>query len=139
MKGPTVVIARIAAALATAAAVPSMAQTQGEIEARYTPAFARCMDRSGGVTIAMRDCSATELAIQDAQLNTTYRKLMRRLDPVQRERLRAGERQWIVSRESECSERANLDGGGTIALLIRDSCWLGETISRTIWLERYRP
>lgn len=121
------------------AATPGTAQTDAEVEARYTRAFARCMDQSGGVTINMRDCSAAEMAIQDERLNRTYRTLMRRLNSTQRAALRASERQWIASRERECDEHANFDGGGTIALLILDSCWLSETIGRTIWLERYRP
>jgi uncharacterized protein YecT (DUF1311 family) len=121
------------------AAMPSMAQTSAEIEARHTPAYARCMDNSGGVTIAMRDCAAAEIDIQDARLNATYRSVMRRLTAVQRDRLRRLERQWIVSREADCREAANFDGGGTLALIVGDGCWLSSTIGRTIWLERYRP
>jgi uncharacterized protein YecT (DUF1311 family) len=55
------------------------AQTQTQIEKRYSRDYAQCMDASGGVTADMMDCLGTEIDRQDARLNQAYVMVMRPL------------------------------------------------------------
>jgi uncharacterized protein YecT (DUF1311 family) len=132
-------------ALVALGALPVSAQraaTEAEIAARYTPGLERCLNSGAalqGVTPAMRKCNADELAIQDARLNAAYRAAMLRLAPNRRDTLRASERAWVIARDRNCqAEAAREGGGGTMTPVVLGGCLLHETISRTIWLERYR-
>jgi uncharacterized protein YecT (DUF1311 family) len=62
---------------------------------------------------------------------------MARLNQRGRNRLRTLQRAWIVARDKQCLEHPDLEGG-TLDLIIIDSCFLNATIARTIWLDRYR-
>jgi len=91
--------------------------------------YQACMDRSGGVTSEMRDCSAAEYERQDRALNTVYRDLMARLPDTLKTELRDAQRAWISFRGAECDYRS-LAQDGTLGLLVRDSCWLDMTSER---------
>ena len=124
---------------------PSIAQptaTDAEIQARYTPGLDRCLNTGEalhGVTPAMRQCNAAELAIQDARLNATYRMTMQRLSPPRKTALRALQRAWISTRDRNCRAEAEREGGGgTMTPVMLGGCLIYETVARTIWLERYR-
>jgi uncharacterized protein YecT (DUF1311 family) len=92
-------------------------------------AYAACLDRASGVTSEMRDCSAAEYERQDQALNATYRDLMARLPAELKTELRDAQRAWIGFRDAECDYRS-LAQGGTLGLLVRDSCWLDLTTAR---------
>ena len=102
------------------------------------------MDKSGGVTINMRNCSAAEHERLDALLNSTYQSALTRLpSDAAREQLRAQQRHWLKTRYDHCDERLEEAGeggphSGTMALLILDACGLSEMDRRIAWLERYR-
>ena len=126
-----------AAMLAAGSAISSYAAfkpSDRQVEAFQSPAFKRCVDRSGGVTSNMRDCSEAEGKRVDGLLNTEYRLALRRLSRPQQVKLRALERTWIKNRYAHCSEAAKSHEGGTIWLLIMDDCGLTEDIRRTLWL-----
>jgi uncharacterized protein YecT (DUF1311 family) len=95
----------------------------------YSAAFSACMDQAAGVTGDMRDCSADEYARLDVTLNATYRELMGLLEDDLKTELREAQRAWIAFRDAECDYRS-LAQGGTLGLLIRDSCWLDLTSQR---------
>jgi uncharacterized protein YecT (DUF1311 family) len=125
------------AAVGLAAAIPNYAAfrfSDKTIDAFQSGAFKRCMDRSGGVTSNMRDCSEVEGKRIDALLNQEYRGAMARLMPAKRIVLRNQQRQWLKTRDQECLRKAKPDEGGTIWLLIMDDCGLSEDIRRTLWL-----
>lgn len=92
-----------------------------------------CLDESGGVTAAMRDCSAAEAVRLDAELNREYRAAISRLNAPERARLRQLQREWLRTRWVAC-DRSSRDVGGTLALLIADGCGLEEVARRTLWL-----
>jgi uncharacterized protein YecT (DUF1311 family) len=137
-------LSRFAAAALLACAAAAFAVPPYErfavADADATPSreYARCMDRSGGVTVAMRDCAGSEHERLDRRLNAAYRAAMARLpDGAARTRLRNLERRWLAVRWSRCRRDADAEGGGTLALLILDSCTLDEMVRRVVWLERY--
>jgi uncharacterized protein YecT (DUF1311 family) len=123
---------------------PSFKLSTAESEQRESKVYARCLDRSGGVTIHMRNCSAAEAERLDALLNSTYRRALARLPTeAAREELRAQQRQWLKTRYDHCDKELEEAGeggpnSGTMALLILDGCGLSEDDRRIAWLERYR-
>lgn len=117
---------------------PAYAQTQAQIERRYTPEYNQCMDASEGVTAAMMDCIGAEIDRQDARLNQAYVMVMRPLPRAKKDRLRGLQRTWIRQRDAKCSRVAADDGGGSLAGVTYAGCILDETIRRTIYLETYQ-
>lgn len=119
----------------------AVAETQPEVEARYSPAFNQCMqtgDAAQGVTLGMMNCLGTEIDVQDARLNQAYKMVMARQSAAGKSRLRSSERAWIKQRNMTCKTQSDRDGGGTLSAITYNSCILDETIKRTIWLERYK-
>lgn len=119
---------------------PAGAETQAEVERRYSAEYNRCLasgDAARGVTVAMMDCNGAEIELQDAQLNQAYRMVMQRLSPPGKAQLRVSERAWIVQRDRRCRRSARTDQGGTIAGLTYGGCILDATMRRTMWLEHY--
>jgi len=101
----------------------------------------RCMssgDAARGVTTGIVDCDREELDRQDHRLNAAYRKLMAGLAPARRVRLRNAERAWIRERDRRCEKAAEPEAGGTLALILRSSCFASETKERADYLEAYR-
>jgi uncharacterized protein YecT (DUF1311 family) len=145
------VLTTFAAAFLTASACVGLAQERidrsgfarflvdpGQIEARYSRTHRDCMRRSGGITVAMRDCASAEHGRLDAILNRTYRSVLARLpDDARRATLREYQREWIDFRDRRCRDVMAEGGGGTASLIIGDSCHLNQTIRRTMWLETY--
>jgi uncharacterized protein YecT (DUF1311 family) len=120
-------------------AAAAFAQSNAEVERRYSKDFSRCMEGSEGQsTYGMLDCINKELQKQDAALNATYKKLMARLTPARQKKLRQLQRDWIKRRDAVASESAAEWEGGTGAPVAYKSALLQETVRRTIWLERYR-
>jgi uncharacterized protein YecT (DUF1311 family) len=119
------------------AATLAPAQSQAQIEQRYTRIYNECVDASGGVTADMMDCSAAEIDRQDARLNQAYVMVMRPLPQPKKRVLRNLQRSWIVQRDARC-HTAIRGNDGTAANLIYSGCILDETIRRTIFLENYK-
>jgi uncharacterized protein YecT (DUF1311 family) len=92
----------------------------GQIDERYSKAFSDCMRSSGGVTVAMRDCSSTEYKRLDTVLNQTFQAALDRLgSEPKKAALRQYQREWLVFRENHC----------------RDAMAM---IRRIMWLETYQ-
>ena len=123
--------------IAALAATSASAQIQTQVEKRYTRGYSECMDKSGGVTVKMMNCTAAEIDIQDAELNQAYVMVMRPLPKPRKDTLRGLQRSWIKQRDAKC-QRAIADEGGSMAGLIYSGCILDETIKRTIFLENYK-
>ncbi len=106
-------------------------------ETTYSPAYANCMDRAGGVTADMIDCIGGELAHQDARLNTAYKTLASGLTPARRDALRTVQRLWISYRDANCGFYLDPDGG-SLARILANECVLRETAERADELELLR-
>lgn len=106
-----------------------------QVEAQYTPAFKACMesgDAAKGVTVAMADCVAAELKIQDERLNGAYKSAMGKRDAAGQAVLRDEERAWIKTRDATCDALA---AGGSIDAIVIPNCVLDETIRRRAALQ----
>jgi len=123
-----------------AAAGPVVAAPKSDpVEARYTPAYDKCLaETSGQSTMGMIDCTGAELQIQDARLNTTYRKTMASLNVRQKAKLQAAQRAWVAFRDAECASYEDEDWG-TISRINASACVLHMTVQRTMDLEAYPP
>lgn len=106
-------------------------------ESPYSARYAQCLDDSDGVTVAMHDCMAAELGIQDARLNRTYRELIDVLSPQRKRQLTASQRTWLKYRDENCAFYADPDGGSA-ASLSAHGCVLRETAERASELENMK-
>ncbi|MBN9471262.1 MAG: DUF1311 domain-containing protein [Bosea sp.] len=119
---------------------PAAAGAQGRAsEGDSSPAYKACMDKSGGVTVAMLDCGSAEYVRLDAALNAAYRAATNGLEPAQRNLLRDAQRAWLAYRDSSCSFMSRLGDRGTMAALADQSCLMQVTAERTRWLKDLAP
>lgn len=95
----------------------------------YSPRFNSCMDKSGGVTVAMIDCIAAETKAQDVRLNENYKALQATLTPTRKTELLEAQRAWIKFRDLNCKFYFNPDGG-TMATVMGNDCFLKTTADR---------
>jgi uncharacterized protein YecT (DUF1311 family) len=98
-------------------------------EELYSPQFAACMDKAGGVTAKMIDCFSTETKAQDVRLNAAYKRLMEGLTPARKQELTEVQRMWLKYRDANCKFYADPDGG-TLARVNANSCFLTATAER---------
>ena len=136
-------IAAIALAVAVAGpafASPAWAASKPDpVEARYTPAYDKCLAAPAGQsTMGMIDCTGAELQIQDARLNAAYRKTMAALNARQKAKLQAAQRAWVTFRDAECASYEDEDWG-TISRINASACVLRMTVQRTLNLGAYPP
>jgi len=94
--------------------------------------YKACLDKSEGVTVAMRDCAGTEHKFQDDRLNHAYRLLRTNLNQAGATQLRDEQRGWIAERDRQCAVDKD---GGTAALIISDDCLVQVTAKRAAELE----
>ena len=129
-----------AAILVFAVAGPVAAAPKSDpVEARYTPAYDKCLAASTGQsTMGMIDCTGAELQVQDARLNATYRKTMASLNVRQKAKLQAAQRAWVAFRDAECASYED-DDWGTLSRINASACVLHMTVQRTMDLEAYPP
>ena len=111
--------------------------SDAEFERATSHEYRECLDKNGGVTASMRDCSSAEFARLDRALNTAYKDAMARLGPDGKGKLRDAERTWLKVRWRECDRQAAREDGGTLAVLVADGCGIAEMARRIVWLQRY--
>jgi len=91
--------------------------------------FTECMDKSGGITLAMVECISAETQRQDQRLNKSYKALMASLSSVRKEQLQEAQRAWIKFRDSNC--RFYLDPeGGSMSRVSAGDCAMTMTTNR---------
>jgi uncharacterized protein YecT (DUF1311 family) len=132
----------VLAAIMTAGAAHAAddaAVVKDPVEARYTPAYGRCMDSADGQsTMGMIGCIGAETQVQDGALNAAYRKAMKDLNPRQKAKLQAAQRAWIAFRDAECASFLDEDWG-SLSRINANDCFLHMTAQRVIDLENYPP
>jgi uncharacterized protein YecT (DUF1311 family) len=87
------------------------------------------------VTSKMLDCSGEEFRLQDARLNTAYRRAMSSFSSENQSRLKDAQRAWIKYRDTSCSLLQGVEGGGTLATVTEADCILSVTAERAQWIE----
>jgi uncharacterized protein YecT (DUF1311 family) len=126
--------------LVLAVASPVMGAPRADpVEARYTPAYDKCLAAPDGQSTAgMITCTGQETDRQNAKLNAAYRAAMAKLNGRQKVKLQAAERAWIAFREAQCASLEDEDWG-TASSLNASGWFLHMTVQRTIDLEGYPP
>ena len=125
------------AALGALAATPALAVDDAKIEARYSPAFDKCLESPDGQSTAgMVQCAGAELEVQDRALNAAYRDLSSGMNARQKDNLVKAQRAWIAFRDADCAARYDPDWG-TISTINANMCMLQRTVERTIELEEF--
>lgn len=112
---------KVGAIVATVCFLFNFAACAGEAQPATSKSYDSCMSKSGGVTSAMLDCDAAEIALMDAKLNKTYQKLMSKFPERRKLSLKAAEQAWIKFRDLNCSAYLEPDGG-SMQSLIYDGC-----------------
>jgi uncharacterized protein YecT (DUF1311 family) len=105
-------------------------------EPSYSPTYQHCLDSSGGVTTAMRECNAQELRYQDGLLNRHYKALMSHLSPAKKAELKKTQRLWIKYRDANCGFYAGLTGG-TMDIINAGGCHVEMTARRAEELDGF--
>jgi uncharacterized protein YecT (DUF1311 family) len=104
----------------------------------FSKTFSACMDAAGGSTPPMHDCFAAEYAGWDKALNAVYQTRMASLDPVAKTQLRDEERAWLKRTKAKCEHAGDDEAGGSLQGIEIQSCYLDETILRTVYLRGLR-
>ncbi len=107
-------------------------------EARLSADYTHCVDAAAGATPATIECTRTESAGRDADLNRTYRATLKWLAAPAQAALRKRQRAWIHERDATCQKAWDEAGGGEVSELEHAACVFRETIARTMILERSR-
>lgn len=98
-------------------------------EPPYTPAFATCLNASGGSTPGILDCIEAEAKVWDKALNDAYKRTMAALPQARRAGLQAAQRAWIKFRDANCAFINDPDGGQQ-AHISANECLLRMTAER---------
>ena len=86
----------------------------------------------------MFDCLGDELDRQNARLNDNYKKLMSKLSPNRKKKLREAQRAWIKFRETNCDFYFDPDGGSAARIAAID-CSVTTTAARAKELKDLLP
>lgn len=99
---------------------------------------APALDCSNGPQSALNECAAAGFHAADAQLNTAYQAVTRRLtDTPARRSLVEAQRAWIRFRDAECEFDTRSSEGGSIRPLLFSGCQKRLTERRTADLNAY--
>ena len=99
---------------------------------------APALDCSNGPQSALNECAAVDFRAADAQLNTAYQAITRRLtDTPARRSLVEAQRAWICFRDAECELDTKSSEGGSIRPLLFSECQRRLTKRRTADLNAY--
>jgi uncharacterized protein YecT (DUF1311 family) len=98
----------------------------------FGPDYNPCGDQPN--TLASVDCLQAKTQTWDQRLNTAYKSLTQRIDPAQREALKAAQRLWIQYRDANCRFYATQEG--SIRQIQAAECLRAETQDRAQELEK---
>jgi uncharacterized protein YecT (DUF1311 family) len=103
--------------------------------------FAAAIERSGGVTVDMRDAQALAYDSWDTELNRLYRTLMRQLGGgIRRDALRQAQRAWLAWDAAEAvSDLAMQEDNGSAGPLIIADQAIDRRRARACTLYRLQP
>ncbi|MBV1796241.1 lysozyme inhibitor LprI family protein [Siccirubricoccus sp. G192] len=111
--------------LAALAAIPCAAEMFGQ---DYGP----CAEQT--TTTAIVACADARTRVWDQRLNAAYAALQKRIDPGQRDPLRAAQRLWIQYRDANCRFYGSQEG--SIRQIQGAECFRAMTQDRALELEQ---
>jgi uncharacterized protein YecT (DUF1311 family) len=94
--------------------------------------YEKCVDASGGVTVAMLDCDGPEYDYQNKRLDKAYKSFMEKLNTSDQAKLREEEKKWIAYRAYYCAPDPD---SGTAADVGSSACFVAETAKQATALE----
>lgn len=98
--------------------------------------FTACMDKAGGVTASMVECTAAETKRQDVRLNKAYKNLMNTLSATRKKELQSTQRLWMKYRDANCNFYYD-PNGGSIVRVTSAGCFMDMTTERANELENF--
>lgn len=98
--------------------------------------FTACMDKAGGVTASMVECTAAETKRQDVRLNKAYKNLMNTLSATRKKELQSTQRLWMKYRDANCKFYYD-PNGGSIVRVTSAGCFMDMTTERANELENF--
>ena len=98
--------------------------------------FTACMDKAGGVTTGMVECTAAETKRQDVRLNKAYKNLMNTLSTTRKKELQNTQRLWMKYRDANCNFYYD-PNGGSIVRVTSAGCFMDMTAERADELENF--
>lgn len=100
----------------------------------------RELDRSDGVTSRVRAAQGRAYDAWDDKLNQQYKKLMSRLTPKEKSKLRKAQRAWLAFRDAETEfvRSPRISEGGTLQPVIVSDLGLQALKRRVCQLKKYR-
>ncbi|WP_180040422.1 MULTISPECIES: lysozyme inhibitor LprI family protein [unclassified Acinetobacter] len=98
--------------------------------------FTACMDKAGGVTASMVECTAAETKRQDIRLNEAYKNLMNTLSATRKKELQNTQRLWMKYRDANCNFYYD-PNGGSIVRVTSAGCFMDMTAERANELENF--
>lgn len=98
-------------------------------DAQYSPQYAACTSRAGGITSNLSDCGQEELTRQNTRLDQAYRMAMAVLPAEKKQSLQTSQALWVKFREADCGMYYSLTGG-TMDILEGMGCELSMTAQR---------
>lgn len=88
-------------------------------------------------TVGLRECIGIKFKASDANLNSTYKKLMATLSDSEKAKIKSEQREWIKQQKSKCDEAGKEFEGGTFQAVAIDDCYLQTTEERLSYLRSY--
>jgi uncharacterized protein YecT (DUF1311 family) len=84
----------------------------------------------------MRACENSRYQQSDQQMQAVYAQLMKKIDRLQKEKLRQAQRAWVAFRDANADFLAGAARDGTLAPLIKISALADMTEARTKELQQ---
>lgn len=122
---PKLFLPILAAAVAAPLSAP-LAAEDGEL--------ARCLERSGGVTVAMIDCNAAAAGREDARLNRLWRENSAFVESERGKEIAAAQRHWIAYRDATCRAEGAMHEGSFSGVQL-NACLYRLTKAQADWLD----
>ena len=79
------------------------------------------LDKTGGVTVSIREAQSKATELWDKELNKTYKQLMSTLDPEDQNLLKKSQRSWLAFREAQTPlwwSESFFGSGGTLGPIV---------------------
>lgn len=112
--------------------------------ALYAQTYDECMDKSGGVTSKMRDCSGAEYERLTDEIEKSYKKLIAKCNAVKAQNtdqllsiINKSQTAWVRYMQASCDLAAASEIGHTMWYLIIDGCHIDAAKKRVEELNGY--
>lgn len=79
-------------------------------------------------------CSAAQYQAADKQLNQTWKDVLKRAEPAQRDLLQKAQTAWIALRDADCAFLSSSSRGGSVQPMINNQCLTDKTTEREAFL-----